>query len=193
MQVQSYSNIFNINYFKIYTRNNEYEIVINDMKLFFKSDPFFEFCTSIPGYFGEYKLKNKDVVVDAGAYVGTFAIFAAKFVGENGKVFAFEPNEKNTEEFRRNIKRNKITNITLIQKALWSENKELIFIDSGDKGILIESKNRLNNEKSKPIIATSIDDFVKKRSLKRIDFIKMDIEGAEIEVLKGAEKALRKF
>lgn len=58
-----YNNICNVNDFKIYPRKNGYEIAIYDMTFFFENDPFFEFCTSIPGYFWEYKLKKGDVLL----------------------------------------------------------------------------------------------------------------------------------
>jgi FkbM family methyltransferase len=185
--------MFNVNDFKIYPRKNGYEVEIYDMNLFFENDPFYEFCTPIPGYFLEYKLKKGDVIIDAGAHLGTFAIIAAKLVGENGKVFAFEPDKKNSEEFQRNIDRNKTKNIMIIQKALWSEERELRFIDTGDRGILMESKSIFDEQRTAPVIATSIDDFVKEQYLDCVDFIKMDIEGAEMEVLKGAINTLMEY
>lgn len=108
-------------------------------------------------------------------------------------MFAFEPDQKSCEEFQRNMKRNQIKNITLIQKALWSDNTELRFIDIKDRGMLMESNSLSRDGETTPVIATTHDNFVNEKSLDRVDFIKMDIEGSEFEVLKGSSNALKQF
>jgi FkbM family methyltransferase len=164
------------------------------MTFYFKNEPFYELRSPIPGYFKYYQLKKGDIVIDAGAYVGVFAIIAAKLVGEEGKVFAFEPDKKICEELQQNIKRNQIKNIAIIQKGLWSEDTELKFSDTGDGGILAESRFMVSdtkNDATTSLKVTTIDNFVKEHSLDRINFIKMDIEGAEIEALKGSINTLK--
>ncbi|UCG69090.1 MAG: FkbM family methyltransferase [Thermoplasmata archaeon] len=178
--------------FKIYLKRGGYKVIIYGLPLYFENEPFYELRAPIPGYFRYYQFKRDDVIIDAGAYPGVFAIIAAKLVGENGKVFAFEPDKKNCEELQRNIKRNQISNITIIQKGLWSRNTELQFkTTGGDSSTLMTNDHKGNAITS--VNVTTLDDFVKEYSLNRINFIKMDIEGAEIEALKGSANTLREF
>ena len=187
-----YYNITNKYNFKIYLKRGWYKVVIYDMTLYFKNEPVYELRAPIPGYFKEYQLKIGDVVIDAGAYVGVYAIIAAKLVGEEGKVFAFEPDKKNCEELQQNIKRNQIKNITIIQKGLWSESTKLGLTTKG-KDSTTFMINDGTSDGITSVKVTTIDDFVKENSIGRIDFIKMDIEGAEIEALKGSINTLKEF
>ena len=81
----------------------------------------------IKGYLLNYQLRNGDIVVDAGAYICSFALYAAKMVGDIGKIIAFEPNHFICQQLKDNIKLNNLTNIIVLEKGLWSENKILKF------------------------------------------------------------------
>lgn len=126
---------------------------------------FFELNILLKGYLKKYNIKKGDVIVDCGAYVGDFALYAAKAVGEKGKILAFEPDPKNYKKLLENMKLNSLSNLTVIEKGVWS-----------------------SRTSSRGMALTSLDDELKSE---KINFIKMDVEGAEIEAVKGAKNILR--
>jgi FkbM family methyltransferase len=141
-----------------------------------------------PGYLRNYSLKQGDVVIDAGAYEGTFAVYAAKAVGENGRVVAFEPDTENCRKLQENIRLNLLTNVTVISKALWSEDRTLKFNNKHTAG----SSFFFNaSPHSKETAAVSLDSELKRLGIDKADFIKMDVEGAEVQALKGSEEKLK--
>jgi len=148
----------------------------------------------IKGYLAEYKLKKGDFVIDGGAFDGFFTFYAAKIVGEKGKIIAFEPDKTNFELLIKTKIRKKFNNVILINKGLWSENKILKFSTTGLKDNMESSLlfNR-NDESAIEISVTSVDYELKNREIGKVDFIKMDIEGAEIEAIKGAKNTLKNY
>ncbi|MEK5071457.1 FkbM family methyltransferase [Sporosarcina sp. FSL K6-1508] len=139
----------------------------------------------------EVKVEKDDYVIDAGGCYGDTALFFAEEVGPRGKVFTFEFIKSNLEIMKRNIDINPAVSstITIVSHPLWSiSGNELFYIDNGPGSSL--SEQPISRNKTTTI---SIDDFVVENSVAKIDFIKMDIEGAELNALKGAEKTILKF
>ncbi|MBU1046186.1 FkbM family methyltransferase [Patescibacteria group bacterium] len=142
---------------------------------------------------GGVKLKIGDIVIDAGSNLGFFAILAGEKIGTNGKVFAFEPVKKTSEILNKNISYNNLLNIKVIENALGDKESELNFAINEDilgcsSNVLREGKNKI--EKVKQI---TLDNFVEDNDLEKIDFIKADIEGMERNLIKGAEKTIKRF
>ncbi|MCL4365000.1 MAG: FkbM family methyltransferase [Candidatus Marsarchaeota archaeon] len=137
-------------------------------------------------YLRHYDLKQGDVVIDAGGYKGTFAVYAAKAVGESGRVIVFEPDSENYKMLQKNIELNGLINVTLIHKALWGETDRLLFNDKHTAG----SSFFGGSFNTREIDAVSLDEELKKLAVTRVDFIKMDIEGSEIQALNGAKRTL---
>jgi len=150
------------------------------------------------GYQRKYRLKRGDVVIDCGAFHGDFTIYAAKLVGEYGKVICFEPDAANFELLKRNIKLNNLKNVVLVQRGVWNENTTLKFWSHGADSALAESNNvdvyqqKIKNTLVEEVKVVRLDDFLKKINLKNVDFIKMDIEGAEIQALAGLKETISK-
>ena len=143
----------------------------------------------IPGYLKYYNLKKGDVVIDAGAYSGIFSKYAAKKVGEKGKVIAFEPDPENFEILKQRLKRFK--NVRLLQKGLFDCNKVLTLkrhILWGSIGSTVTNKNC--SKSNFKILVGTLDNELEKLGISSVDFIKMDIEGAELEAFKGMKKVL---
>lgn len=136
----------------------------------------------VSGYNKYYKLKQGDIVVDAGAYSGFFTIYASKKVGKNGKVISFEPDPFNFHLLKRNVALNKLTNVALINKGLYSKDATLSFYVQGigSSFVIPKGKDVINKA-----IAVSLDSELKRLGIEKVDFIKMDIEGGEIEAVKG--------
>jgi FkbM family methyltransferase len=126
-----------------------------------------------------------DVVIDAGGCWGDTALC---FAQKAARVFCFESMSSNIAIIGQNISLNEAlgSKITVIQKALWNRSGEtLVFVDSGPG-------SRPSSEGPGVHVETqTIDDFASANELKRVDFIKMDIEGGEPQALLGAEKTIR--
>ncbi len=145
-------------------------------------------------YFKYFDIKPADIVIDAGANIGGFAIQAAIKAGPAGKVFAIEPDEQNIETLKRNIAHNKLENITIVPLALWSEQCTKEFHISrrpGEHSLLSYDNELFSKGRTRAIQCDTLDNIF--RDFKRVNYLKMDIEGAEIEALKGAKNLLSKL
>jgi len=133
------------------------------------------------------------VVYDIGAHKGIYTLFFCKKVGLKGWVYSFEPNPKNTNLIKEHLQINGFSNVTIYSFALGDEeievNLQIPFIDDSRASIVKEKYSMINqNEKCNYIRVKvyPIDDVIKKNNLKIPDFLKIDVEGAEYDVLKGA-------
>jgi len=135
------------------------------------------------GYLKNYQLKEGDIVIDAGAYEGEFTILASKLVGDTGKVISIEPTKEGYYKLLKNIALNNLTNVIPLKIALWNKHGKLKISDEFG-GSHITCKD------GEEVEADTLDNLINKMGLKSIDFLKADIEGAEIEMLEGAKKAL---
>ena len=157
---------------------------------------------SISGVFGPRDTQTvKDnvfsgnIVVDLGANIGYFTCLLAKIVGEGGKVFAFEPDPRNLKLLRRNIQENNYKNVIIADKAVSDVNGSCTLYSSQKKfgaNRIFESKKNQTQDfipiKSETIC---LDDYFEKQNLlKKIDFIKIDIEGSEFRAFNGMKKIL---
>ena len=134
-------------------------------------------------------------VYDIGANIGFFSLLAARLVGATGRVTAFEADPEIVERLRENVVRNQGPPIVTEEKAVWSSSNPVFFARadaevSPDRGLGHVIDN--DAERSAPgtirVEAVSVDEYVHKAAAP--DFIKCDVEGAEVEVFRGAEKLL---
>jgi FkbM family methyltransferase len=144
-------------------------------------------------------LHNGDYFLDVGANIGWNTIFASKNVGDNGKVFSFEPNFKNFELLKNNVEQNLLQNVSLIQKALSDTNGELkLFLSNNNFGNHILSPNFYNpdvHNDSENVFVVTLDDFLNDNQIdkSKISLIKIDVEGTEPKVLIGGNKFFTEF
>jgi FkbM family methyltransferase len=144
------------------------------------------------GYDKNHLFKKGDVVVDAGARIGAFAMKASSAVGEDGRILAIEPEPRNFALLKKNIEVNGFHNIVAVQKALWSESRDLDLHLSGNgasHSIYPEPFYGSTGESIR-VEAAALDDILEELEIASVDFIKMDIEGSEIETLKGMKRTL---
>ncbi len=129
--------------------------------------------------------KEGDIVLDIGAYVGMFTVKASKLVGETGLVVAIEPSEDNLSLLRQNTIGRE--NVRIVGKAVSSSTgKAKLYIS-----IASPCHTLINSHKEYTEIETiTIDEIVSQFELPRVDFIKIDAEGFEYEILKGADSVL---
>lgn len=138
---------------------------------------------------GWLKIEKGDVVLEGGATIGEDTYRIAEKVGEEGKVIAVEPNPENTKYLRINMKKYK--NVKIIQKGLGEKESFLDFSLKERRGgsLFSEKGDSENSEKEIKVQVDSIDNITRGE---KIDAIKMNVEGAEIEAIKGAEETLDK-
>src|SRR5215203_5029528 len=139
--------------------------------------------------------RQGDVVVDIGAHMGRYTIIAAKRVGTKGKVMAIEANPSNFEMLNRNIKLNQLTNIISLNNAVYSkETKIKLYLPGEELGDTIYntiiSDRAKNEDKFVEVNANTLDYLLQSKGIKQVNWIKIDVEGAEFEVLKGAHNLL---
>lgn len=133
-----------------------------------------------------------DIVLDCGACWGDNALFFSNQVKNEGHIYSFEFLPGNIEVFNLNVSCNPQLNerITLIAKPLGEiSDQELFYIDNGP-GSRVTKEVMTNSSK---VTTITIDDFFVKFKLNKVDFIKMDIEGAELSALKGGLETINKF
>ena len=134
--------------------------------------------------------KRGEVVIDIGAHIGRYTMSIAKAVGDEGMVVAIEPHPENYKALQRNIELNRLKNAIALNLAAWEKDCELRLFIGDCTGHHSARINRgLGLFKSK---ARAMDNVLKELSLDRIDWIKIDVEGAECEVLYGLGETLSK-
>jgi FkbM family methyltransferase len=142
--------------------------------------------------YNKVKVMTGDIVIDAGANMGLFSIFAA--INNAAKVYAFEPQRDALRILEENISKNKFEDKIKIEPFGLSNVNDVLSLNySGNghsSGSIVMHDNQLGSEQ---IECVTIDTWVERNNLKKIDFIKADIEGAERFMLMGAEKTLKKF
>ena len=135
-------------------------------------------------------VKRGAIVVDIGAHIGHYTLIAADLVGDEGHVFAFEPAPDNYALLEKNVALNGYRNITITKKAVSSQtgHAELILDlqDRGKHGLYTSAEE----EESIMIETIALDDFFRNND-KRVDMLKMDVEGAELLVLSGMKEILQ--
>ena len=132
--------------------------------------------------------KENDIVVDVGSNIGTYTIKAASLVSKNGHVFAIEADPVTFERLIKNLVLNNISNVTAINLAAFDKKKTLKLYRSN-----VSSTNSVIFKKDSDFIkvqASTLDEMKDSFDIPFINWIKIDVEGAEIEVLNGAKKIL---
>jgi FkbM family methyltransferase len=143
--------------------------------------------------------KEGDIVVDIGAHIGLYTIISSKRVGANGKVVAIEAHPGNFEMLNSNIKLNQLNNVIPLNYAVYSkETKVKLYLPSGESGFTKYNTimpNWINTrEKFVEVNANTLDYLLQLNEIRQeeVNWIKIDVEGAEFEVLKGATNVLSK-
>lgn len=145
-------------------------------------------------------LKPNDVVIEVGGHIGYLSIFFARITGNEGKVYVFEPGYNNLPYIRSNV--SSIAQIELIEKAISNQNGEAAFFVenlTGQNNSLLNEYDSFQQNKNLSFIdvqsnevivkTITLDTFCKEGNIAP-DFVKIDIEGAELLAIEGMEKVL---
>jgi len=148
-------------------------------------------------YFHEYDvcqfvfshLSSGDIFLDVGSHAGLYPLLVSKKIGENGKIVCFEPNPINLALLRLNIKLNGLTNIIVIPKAVADSSSKITLFYSDSETALTSA---FGKGKRIEVETTTIDHIVSEFGFSSIKIIKVDTEGMDLKVLKGALNTLNK-
>ena len=134
----------------------------------------------IQEYYSEnFRINDNDIIIDIGSHIGLFALFATQFC-KNGKIFCYEPIKENYDLLVENISLNQISNIFTFNIAVAKESKPIkIFLNDDESGhsMFLQSENFVR------VNSTSLHEILHKNSIENCNFLKIDCEGAEYEII----------
>jgi FkbM family methyltransferase len=142
----------------------------------------------------EHLIEDRMTVYDVGANVGFLTVIAARLVGPSGRVFSFEPLPSNADKITHNLKLNGFEQVSVRQVALGAQNGEAAFLVSAEPtwgklaSLGVEVSQQID-EITVPV--HRLDTIMREEDLPAPDLIKIDVEGAEVDVLSGAGELLR--
>jgi len=131
--------------------------------------------------------KIGQVCADVGAHIGLFTVRAARMVGQQGKVIAIEPVAENVRYLRKNVAANGLKNVIIVEKGAWSSTDSLE-LHGGEYSVSWSFK--IPQRKRLLVRVAPLDEVFEQHGLTEIGYMKLDIEGAELEALHGAERTL---
>ncbi|MEE9379666.1 MAG: FkbM family methyltransferase [Candidatus Lokiarchaeia archaeon] len=137
--------------------------------------------------------EESDIVIDAGGCWGDTSLYFANKVKDSGYVYSFEFIPSNINIMKKNLNLNPYLKniIQIIEKPLWKiSDCEIYYVDKGPSSHV---SSTFLSSFSGNVKTITLDDFVEKNHISKIDFIKMDIEGSEYDVLIGAKETISKF
>ncbi len=142
--------------------------------------------------FFQENVKSGDCFFDVGANIGYFTFLASSLVGDSGKVYAFEPFSENVKFLSLTKQVNSFSNIDIIPMAVSDNNDLCLFDNSGSNGFIRSMNDQVSRVLgSTPVYSIKLDSFFS--NIERMDYIKIDTEGAEYLAINGAYESLKKF
>jgi FkbM family methyltransferase len=134
--------------------------------------------------------------LDIGAHHGLYSVVAAKKIGPDGRVVAFEPSPRERQRLRLHLRYNGIESVTVKPYALAAEE------GAASLTVVVDGFTTMNSLRTPPINhpteqvsveTTSLDAYVCREQIEKIDLVKIDTEGGEVDVFRGADRLLRRI
>ena len=182
--------------------NKQTEILVDNNRIKFWT-PTFYLNDYIKNFAGEeallneliLRLNNKNTFWDIGANIRFYSIIIAKEMKIGSKIFAFEPEQKTFKLLKNNIELNESKNIVALPYALGDKNGEKVLYSSDTPNFgahsFVQRTDYKVKKKGSYIKVITGDELIKNMNIEIPDMMKIDVEGAEILVLKGMENLLR--
>ena len=174
---------------------------IHLLKIHVPKDHYQYFCRIgmgdfLPGHeghiVGRFTPKEGDTVIDIGAHIGRYTITSSKQVGNTGKVLAIEADPDNFQLLKRNIALNNLKNVLPLNYAVFSARTRMKLYEQSASAkynsLMLARAAKTKNYVE--VNADTLDSILKLNEVNQVNWIKIDVEGAEFEVLKGSTKTL---
>lgn len=129
-----------------------------------------------------FQIGRRDVVIDIGANIGFFALKASRLASE-GSVYAFEPCSFHFDLLKENVRRNGAHNVTASKEAVWGSLTRLELLFSFDDEPDQTSIYNMGGSKKEVVDTVTLEEIFRRHAIQACDFLKMDCEGAEYEIL----------
>lgn len=145
--------------------------------------------------FIQNNLKPGDVFIDIGAHVGYFSLLAARRVGPQGKVLSVEPNPFALKELQLNVARSYLENV-IVEHTACGETEtvvQLFLHTESNTSMASLSGSNAKGGQSIEVPCTAMDALVEKHHLTRANLVKIDVEGAELHVLRGMKQIMKEL
>lgn len=140
------------------------------------------------------------VLLDVGAHIGYFSLKGAAMVGPKGRVLSFEPNPETLVQLRSNVEASHVESIVTVEPIAATDHDQQLTLyatrgtNTGASSLSKENAGVFDEHpQGYPVRGRPIDDVVSELGLTRVDAVKIDVEGAEVSVLRGAMKTLTKY
>lgn len=165
------------------TLNKIIKIKYGKYKLYVNSEEAFIFyATFIADEYKSLKIKRNDTIIDFGANIGDFTVKAGKLLNGTGKIIAIEPNHKNVELLKENLKLNEIANVDIYECAITDSDGYSYLSDDGVAAVVSDEVNTDNKVRT-----MTIDTLLNELGHPKNVVVKMDIEGGEKYIFKSKE------
>lgn len=137
-----------------------------------------------------YDFKPGDVVVEVGAFIGYYAMRVAELVGESGHVIAIEAINENTDILKRNVEENQLHNVSIVPQAAWNSTGTLtLYREARQQASILRKLVKPDAELTVP--CNTVDQMLDNLGIEDIDFVRIQVNGAEVEVLEGMTETLK--
>jgi FkbM family methyltransferase len=143
--------------------------------------------------FVESFLQSGMTALDLGAHHGLYTLLLSDRVGKRGRVFAFEPSDRERKRLKRHVRVNGCSNVRIEALALGNnETRATLFLpETGwDWCNSLRPPAASGKTHAVEVQVSTLDAYLKRRGIEVVDFVKLDVEGAELSVLRGAENLL---
>jgi FkbM family methyltransferase len=146
-------------------------------------------------HFVQRFLREGMTVLDIGAHHGLYTLLASKCVGPSGKVIAFEPSVRERRTMRLHLMLNRCRNVSIEEFALGASDGEAEFYviweyATGCNSLRPPASDIMAETRTVRVPTARLDRWLSKSQIKKVDFVKMDVEGGELDVLRGARELL---
>ena len=186
-KLMNFLKVKNLTLLKVYSKEHNYKYCcrVEDFNPDREEDILKLFCP-----------KEGDIVVDVGAHIGKYSIIASRMVGSRGKVIAIEAHPDNCDILKQNINLNKLSNVIVLNCAAHSTETLVKLYETGQEdgftiyNTIMTDRPSLNTQRYIEVKANTLDSLLLEKGIKQVNWIKIDVEGAEFEVLRGATTIL---